>query len=173
MMIISAAGFIAVMSCDNTNRNNDNTQERHGDDTTDVYDKNRDNDADGFGKHDRNNNNNNNTFNNRRDDTDGIYDDAEDGTTDDQLRSRGNTGSTSELDGNNATTSNDLPQEIKNKLQNDEAFRNMRLSNSRSYEKDGKTYYEITLEEKDGNNLDRSNTTTGDSRNRPIDSDNQ
>ncbi len=166
ILIFCAAGLFSVMACDNNNNRNRDT---HGGDTT-TNNNNRDiRESDGrsgtdngFGKHDRDANRQDNYSDSR------AYDETNSSGNNDNLTSRGNTGSTSDANQSYGTNSGELPPEIRNKFENNETFKDMKIDQSRSYERNGKTYYEITFEKTDGNDLNRENTTTGDSRNRPI-----
>ncbi|MBK6264078.1 hypothetical protein JKA74_03435 [Marivirga sp. S37H4] len=140
MMIFCATGFLISVACDNNTRGTRNDNATDQTDTTGVYDENADDpeyDRNRFGA-DRGRDNTG-AETDRRVADENIPDDYGDNPN--------------QTEG----SINDLPREVREKLENDEAFQNMKLHSSRSYTRNGNTYYEITLEET-GTTTDRRNT---------------
>ncbi len=139
MLILITAGLIFLIACDDTRRRTDADENQI--DTTQAYDQRSDDpdyERDRLGA-------------NRGQD---IYreDRGRNGNTDSDI----NSNLTPDRK-NREYTSTTLPEDVLEIFENDEAFKNLELKSSRSYIHEGKTYYEITLEET-GDATNRRNT---------------
>ncbi len=171
MMIICASGFLITAACDNRgNRTERNTEGRTDtiidDNGTEGYsDTDRAPDDKNFGADDTDRDVEEQTYrdnrgvgeNDRRitetDDSETTARDTDGNPTTDKMIADENIPDDYKddptYDADKEPSMKELPGEAREKIQNDEAFKNLRLESSRSYSRNGKTYYEITLEEID------------------------